>query len=183
MLDGCRLLSPRPRRVRLTHRRGALVGRRGGGAIGAQRQGDAPEWFVADLQRLPRLSRRAVAGRRRRVDLPVRDVGPGRHLPQERLDLRAPEVPAPSSWMLREEPAGPPDAERDRLLLRPHFPQRLDIARVPPRRGVGRSRRQSTRHINPASFADTPLAITADSRASTPFLRHIIPTGVDIFEA
>jgi hypothetical protein len=205
MLDGCRLLSHRPRPGRLTHGRGALVGRRGHDAIGPGSQGDAPESFVVDLQGFPRLSRRAVAGRRRRgtprrspwrrrgtprrspwrrrVDLPVRDIGTGRHLPQERLDLRATQVATPSSGMLREEPADPPDAERDSLLLRPHFPQRLDIARGPLRRGVGGCRRQSVRHINPPFFADMTHDITAHKGVSTRFMRHIIPTGVDIFEA
>jgi len=110
MLGGCGFPVHRQRSGRLTQRRGALVGRGGSDAIGAGRQGDAPESFVIDLQGLPCL-----------LDLPVGYVRTGRHLPQERLDLRAAQVAPASSGMLREEPADPSDAERNGLFLGPHF--------------------------------------------------------------
>ena len=190
--SGIQARRPRPR---LTAQwRGGRVPRLGVGRIRTGRQGGAPEAFVADFQGLARLpcppkpsgedwARRAVASWRRRVNLPVRDMRTGGRLAQQRLDLRTAQVPASSAGVLREESAHPPNAERDCLLLRPRFPKGLDVARRLLGRRVGGRGREVMRHINPASFAHMPHAITITACVPTHPLRHIIPGRVDMFEA
>jgi hypothetical protein len=89
----------------------------------------------------------------RLLDLPVIRSEARRHLAQDRLDLRTSQVPASSAGALREERAYRLDAKRDGLLLRPRFPKRFNVARRP-LGGCGRK-----------------------------VVRHIVPIGVDMFEA
>jgi hypothetical protein len=79
-----------------------------GWSLGTRRKSDAAELLVVQFQGVAHL-----------LHLPVRHPRLGSKVPEEGLDLLPPQVPPRPPRMLGEEPPHPPQAARDRLLLRP----------------------------------------------------------------
>ncbi len=64
-----------------------------------------------------------------------------------------------------------------------HFPGTESVTGISPWYDTNGCRRKTVRHMNPSSSADMPHRNATNTLGSARSLRHIIPSGADMFEA